>query len=475
MPTLGTLRRTTAKKRIIPWAIGMSAGSIPESCHALAESLLVGRHHAVPPRVRCSVTLLVALGCAVGSLMLCLLGAAKRQLVIHQLLTRSVTYANTAQRRLVDGMRPRALSCHACRWCHRCRPAASIATARRLTVKGASMEWHKICQCGRFAHSNLQHPVWHRQWWQIYAGWQTPRLAGVRAATDRAEGAAGNLPKIGMVQMCARNDKAVNFDVCQRYVDEAVALGCQLVSLPECFSFIGAKAGEAQAAAEPLTGPTMQRYCDLAKARGVWLSLGGFQEKPSEDPTGEGKILNAHVIINASGEIVSTYRKIHLFDVPFTGFMESEQSIPGKDVVTCDSPVGKLGVTICYDLRFPELFQNLRFTHGCDVMLIPSAFMMKTGEAHWETLLRARAIETQSYVIAAAQAGQHNEDGNKRTSWGHSLAVNPWGKVVAEMDGLECGVRVVEIDRELIAKTRREMPHDIQRRYDIYGPGANAK
>ena len=141
-------------------------------------------------------------------------------------------------------------------------------------------------------------------------------------------------------------------------------------------------------------------------------------------------------------------------------------------LVACDSPCGRLGVTICYDMRFPELYQKLRFAHGASVLLMPSAFAIKTGEAHWETLLRARAIETQCYVVAAAQAGQHKTDGNCRKSWGHALAFDPWGKCVAKLDDPDgTGVAIFEIDADLIAATRSNMPMHLHRRYDLYGDG----
>eukprot|EP00435_Cladocopium_sp_Y103_P052674 s38_g16.t1 len=167
--------------------------------------------------------------------------------------------------------------------------------------------------------------------------------------------------------------------------------------------------------------------------------------------------------------------KIHLFDAPFTGLVESQQTVAGAEVVACASPVGKLGVTVCYDVRFPELFQKLRFQHGVDILLIPSAFSMPTGEAHWELLMRARAVECQCYVLAAAQGGKHNEDGNQRQSWGHAMAVDPWGKVLAEFDGSSSGVKVVEILPEKLQEVRQKMPLADQRRYDIYGDAGGAK
>ncbi|CAK9092680.1 unnamed protein product [Durusdinium trenchii] len=273
--------------------------------------------------------------------------------------------------------------------------------------------------------------------------------------------------RVGLCQMTARNDKEINFQICRDLVSEAASQGCTLVALPECFAFIGAQKGEAQAAAEALEGPTMHRYCELAKEKQLWLSLGGFQEKVEGEP--DDKILNTHVIVNSLGEIASVYRKIHLFDAPFTGLVESQQTVAGTEVVSCASPVGQLGVTVCYDVRFPELYQKLRFEHGAEILLVPSAFSMPTGRAHWELLMRTRAVETQCYVIAAAQAGQHNEDGNKRCSWGHAMAVDPWGKVLAEFDGSSTGVRVVEVDQNVLQDVRQKMPLATQRRYDIYG------
>lgn len=281
-----------------------------------------------------------------------------------------------------------------------------------------------------------------------------------------------SIARVGLVQMTSVNDKDINFRRNAETVRAAAVQGCQLVCFPECFSFIGARPGEAQAAAEELTGPTVARYKALAREHGIWLSLGGFQEKGPPGVDG-GKIYNSHLIIDALGKLVTAYRKIHLFDVPMTGLVESNQALPGSEIVACPSPVGRLGVTVCYDIRFPELYQKLTFLHGAQLLLVPSAFAVKTGEAHWETLLRCRAIETQCYVFAAAQVGQHNEDGNKRQSWGHSLAIDPWGKILVDM-GVTVGMSVVEIDMNLVRSTRDNMPIRVHRRYDIYGDGPHA-
>lgn len=184
---------------------------------------------------------------------------------------------------------------------------------------------------------------------------------------------------------------------------------------------------------------------------------------------GEERIFNTHVIVDDSGNIRAKYRKIHLYDCPMVGLVESKQAIPGNEVVACDSPVGRLGVTICYDVRFPELYQQLTFVHGAEVLTVPSAFACKTGKAHWETLMRCRAIECQCYVIAAAQVGLHNTDGNNRMSHGHSIVVNPWGDVIEDLGSEATGLSVFEVDLDLVQSVRSNMPMHLHRRYDIYG------
>ena len=283
-------------------------------------------------------------------------------------------------------------------------------------------------------------------------------------SSPEAEVVCGDL--VALVQMTAVNDTEENFATCAGYAREAARQGCKMVFFPECFSFLGARPGEAQGVAESLDGPVLRRYRDLAQSESIWLSLGGFQESCDGE---EQRIYNTHIIVDDHGEIRKSYRKIHLFDAPFTGLVESKQAMPGSEVVSCDSPIGKLGVTICYDMRFPELYQKLTFAHGAQILLMPSAFAMKTGAAHWDTLLRCRAIENQCYVIAAAQVGMHNEDGNKRQSWGHALAIDPWGSTIASMGESKTGIALFRIDLGLVSSTRRQMPMQEHRRYDIYG------
>lgn len=236
---------------------------------------------------------------------------------------------------------------------------------------------------------------------------------------------------------------------------EAASAGAKLLCLPENFSFVGDLQGESLKIAEPLDGPTMQGYCSLARESNIWLSLGGFQEKGSDD----AHLRNTHVLIDDNGNIRSTYSKMHLFDVDVPGgavYKESSFTEAGKDIVVVDSPFGRLGVTVCYDLRFPELYQQLRFNHDAQVLLVPAAFTTVTGQAHWEILLRARAIETQCYVIAAAQAGKHNE---KRESYGDTLIIDPWGTIVGRLsDRSSTGITVADIDFSLIESVRAKMP-----------------
>ncbi|CAM8889127.1 hypothetical protein QQ045_024755 [Rhodiola kirilowii] len=279
---------------------------------------------------------------------------------------------------------------------------------------------------------------------------------------------ASTVVRVAAAQMTSVNNLATNFATCSNLVKEAAEAGAKMLCFPESFSFLGDKDGESIKIAEPLDGPVMQGYCSLAREFKIWLSLGGFQEKGSDD----AHLFNTHVVVDDNGIIRSTYRKIHLFDVDVPGGMvykESNHTEAGKDIVSTDSPIGKLGLTVCYDLRFPEIYQQLRFHHQAQILLVPSAFTKITGEAHWEILLRARAIETQCYVIAAAQAGKHND---KRESYGDTIIIDPWGKVVGRLpDRQSTGVAVADIDLTLIDSVRTRMPIAKQRKpFDFWKP-----
>ncbi|TMS02410.1 Deaminated glutathione amidase [Larimichthys crocea] len=226
----------------------------------------------------------------------------------------------------------------------------------------------------------------------------------------------------------------------------------------------GSSREETLSLSESLTGDTISQYTQLARKLEVWLSLGGFHER-GHNWESDRRIYNSHIIINDKGDIVSVYRKSHLFDVELpekgVSLKESAFTIPGPCLVSpVQTPIGKLGLGICYDLRFPELSLALQ-RHGAEILTYPSAFTVATGAAHWEVLLRARAIETQCFVLAAAQVGQHHE---KRSSYGHALAVDPWGEVMGDCGAERPGMVLVEIDLEKVSSTRRNMPVQQHRR-----------
>ena len=234
-----------------------------------------------------------------------------------------------------------------------------------------------------------------------------------------------------------------------------------------CSSFfhcLGRNANETFDVARRTYRMCIEKYQNLAKKLNVWLSLGGIHCIKDK----ETKMSNCHVILNDDGEIVCEYDKIHLFDVRIPGrvcLMESESTKPGACLRICNTPFGKLGISVCYDLRFPELYSRL-VECGAEILLIPAAFTQTTGMAHWEVLLRARAIENQCYVLASAQTGRHNE---KRVSYGDAMIIDPWGTVKARGGStIENLVLVTDINLERLRQIRRSMPKSSHRRPDIY-------
>jgi predicted amidohydrolase len=226
--------------------------------------------------------------------------------------------------------------------------------------------------------------------------------------------------------------------------------------LPECFAFLGRGEGDKLAIAETLEGdgPIVGMLRELAARHGAWLVGGGMPERVP----GDGKrTYNTCVVVDPRGQIAARYRKIHLFDVDIPGgatLRESDATAPGAERVVVDVEGAKVGLSICYDVRFPELYRELVLERGAEVLLVPSAFTAHTGAAHWHLLLRARAVEDQAWVVAAAQWGRHDE---RRESFGHALIADPWGTVVAERaDG--DGVVVATIDGATVGKRRAQMP-----------------
>ncbi|MDQ3367810.1 MAG: carbon-nitrogen hydrolase family protein [Myxococcota bacterium] len=262
--------------------------------------------------------------------------------------------------------------------------------------------------------------------------------------------------RVGAVQMCARDDRAANLASVEILTDRAVAEGAQLVVLPECFSFLGRREGDKLAIAEACepAGPILGALRELATQHGIWIVGGGTPEIVPGDPR---RTYNTALVIDPRGELRARYRKVHLFDVDIPGgatLRESDATCAGDELVVVEIGGAPVGLSICYDVRFPELYRRLVKEHGAEVLLVPAAFTAHTGAAHWELLLRARAVENQAWVVAAAQHGRHNE---KRESFGHTLVVDPWGTIVGQQPTGD-GVVVVTLDGATVAKRRTQMP-----------------
>ncbi|MFZ5472064.1 MAG: carbon-nitrogen hydrolase family protein [Myxococcota bacterium] len=256
---------------------------------------------------------------------------------------------------------------------------------------------------------------------------------------------------IAAVQMTSGADKAANVETATRLVRQAAERGAQLVGLPENVVWMGPER-DRPGAAEPLDGPTLSRFAQLARELGLTLLAGSVLETGAPG----GKLYNTSVLFGPAGERLAVYRKIHLFDVDVgdgATYRESDAVAPGSEVVVAPTDIGKVGLSVCYDLRFPELYRKLS-AQGATLLTVPAAFTLMTGKDHWEVLLRARAIENQAYVLAPAQWGKHSE---KRQTYGHAMVVDPWGLVVARASDGE-GVTVAQLDLELLARIRKNLP-----------------
>jgi deaminated glutathione amidase len=259
------------------------------------------------------------------------------------------------------------------------------------------------------------------------------------------------MPRIAAIQMASGADKALNLATAERLVRLAAGQGAALVGLPENVAWMGPEA-ERAGAAESLDGPTLQRFSALARALGIHLLAGSVLEAGAPG----GRLYNTSVLFGASGERLAVYRKLHLFDVEVGDgqtYRESAVVAPGTEVVSVETPLGRVGLSVCYDVRFPELYRALSAA-GAVLLTVPSAFTLMTGKDHWEVLLRARAIENQAYVLAPAQGGRHPGD---RLTYGHALVVDPWGVVVACASEGE-GVAVAELDTGLLERVRTRLP-----------------
>ncbi len=255
------------------------------------------------------------------------------------------------------------------------------------------------------------------------------------------------------VQLTSTSDAEANWESAREMIARAAGYGAELVATPENTNYLGPHEEKVRRA-EDLDGPTVRRFSALAAEHRIHLLLGSFNER-SDEP---GRCHNTSVLFGPEGSRLAVYRKIHLFDVDVSDavrFTESDTVRPGTEVVVAETPWGGWGLSICYDLRFGELYRRL-VAGGAELLAIPSAFTLTTGKDHWEPLVRARAIETQSWVVAPAQVGRH-DDGGLRESWGHSMIVDPWGHVVARA-GDGPGLALAEIDPARVAAVRRGMP-----------------
>jgi predicted amidohydrolase len=276
------------------------------------------------------------------------------------------------------------------------------------------------------------------------------------------DGSDPRVLRTGVVQMSSRADTAANIARAGELVAEAAAAGAELVALPEKWHHMDAPL-RGREAAEPLDGPSLEAAAGWARTHGVALLAGSVIEAIG----GGGTPANTSVLIGPDGTTLATYRKLHLFDVEVGGrvYRESDGARAGDAVVVgWLGPVG-VGMSVCYDLRFPELYRTLVYA-GARVLAVPAAFTAATGKAHWEPLLRARAIENQCFVVAPGQVGRH-ADGS--VSHGHSMIVDPWGIVLAEVGEGE-GVAVADLDLSAQDEVRTRLPALRHRREDLFGP-----
>ncbi len=278
-----------------------------------------------------------------------------------------------------------------------------------------------------------------------------PQRAAGEAVEVGAMSVAADQVVAAVVQMTSTTDVERNLASAERLVTKAAERGAGLVGLPEHFASLRSE-GEPVTAPQALDGPWVRRMADLARRLEITLLLGSFPERVE----GDRRVHNTSVLLGPDGVTVAVYRKMHLFDIDLPGMehlKESRSVVPGDALVVADSAVGPLGLSICYDLRFPELYRELA-RRGALVLCVPSAFTERTGKAHWEVLLRARAIENLAYVFAPAQVGPH---GGGRASFGDAMIVDPWGIVLARVADGE-GVALAELDFARLARLRRELP-----------------
>jgi len=269
---------------------------------------------------------------------------------------------------------------------------------------------------------------------------------------------------VAAVQMRSTDDRERNLDVADAFADEAARCGAELIAFPENVADLRAE-GSAGPPPESLHGPTARRFASMAARHRAFVLAGTIALR---NPRGR-KRLNASILFAPDGSACAVYAKMHLFDVAIPGravFRESRIVAAGDTPVVAPTPLATFGLSICYDLRFPELYRHLAMA-GASVLLVPSAFTAYTGRSHWTALLRARAIENLAYVVAPAQTGRHHPG---RSSYGHTCVIDPWGRVIAERRG-GAGVVLARIDPARVARLRRELPVLAHVRRELLGRG----
>lgn len=267
---------------------------------------------------------------------------------------------------------------------------------------------------------------------------------------------------LGLIQVNPNEDKQANVACAIKLVGEAAAAGAQFVSLPETFHCRGPNEIKF-ATAEPIPGPLSAQLGEVAARHNIYLLAGSYNERVDD---GDPRLFNTSLLFDPHGTVLAKYRKIHLFDVVIDGQVKAQESSrnrPGDQIVTAETTYGTVGLSICYDLRFPEVYRALALK-GATLTFVPSNFTLYTGKDHWETLLRARAIENGMYIVAPATIGG---GGGSFTAYGRSLVVDPWGTVLACAPD-QMGVTVVTIDLDRVQKVRESLPSLAHRRPDVY-------
>ncbi|MBI1746404.1 MAG: carbon-nitrogen hydrolase family protein [Acidobacteria bacterium] len=257
--------------------------------------------------------------------------------------------------------------------------------------------------------------------------------------------------RVAAIQLTSTDDWANNLETAEGFIHEAADQGAELVGLPENFAFLRADS-QTTPCGQTLDGEFLQRMATVAQQRQLHILCGSIPERIADSDL----IYNTSVLLGPCGDRLAVYRKIHLFDVNLPGgavFQESRFVRPGNEIIVIDTRLGKIGLTICYDLRFPEIYRRLTQA-GAEIIFVPSAFTEYTGKDHWEVLLRARAIENLAYIVAPAQYGQHNPT---RRSYGKSMIIDPWGNVIARASD-KPGPILAEIDYDFQSKIRQELP-----------------